>query len=129
MKMTFSEKLKSLFSKNTVLSSSFFEDFADTLIEGDLGAKDSFEITDLLEQSCKKENITDHNKPKERTAMVRSNQYMLQSPVLSDTLYPSIYSVVLFAPFHIFFQITFLNIFFKNLCLQIPFQFNYGQDS
>ena len=82
MKMTFSEKLKSLFSKNTVLSSSFYEDFADTLIEGDLGAKDSFEITDLLEQSCKKENITDP------ALVVKQLRKILEGCVMSEKLQP-----------------------------------------
>ena len=82
MKKTFSEKLKSLFSKDNALSSSFFEDFADTLIEGDLGAKDSFEITDTLEQLCRKENITD---PSQVGAQLKK---ILEGCVLSETLQP-----------------------------------------
>ena len=50
----FAEKLKSLFSHKSELSSDFFDDLADTLIEGDLGAKTAFELAEQAEKECKK---------------------------------------------------------------------------
>ena len=57
-KNKFSEKLKSLFSHKSQFSSDFFEDLADTLIEGDLGAKTAFELAEQIEKECKKNGAT-----------------------------------------------------------------------
>ena len=59
-KISFAEKLRNLF-KGKKQNEEFFEDLTDSLIEGDIGAKTAFEITDLLEQRCKKEHITDED--------------------------------------------------------------------
>ena len=59
-KNTFAEKFKSLFSSKKI-DEEFFEDLTDTLIEGDVGAKTAFEISDLLEDVCKKNKITTEN--------------------------------------------------------------------
>lgn len=56
-KKSFAEKLKSLFGIHSNADSQFFEDLTDALIEGDLGAKTAFEITDSLEKECKAEKI------------------------------------------------------------------------
>lgn len=60
MKKSFGEKLKSLFSKN--INEEFYEELTDMLVEGDVGAKSSFEIVDQLEEICSKEKITDQKK-------------------------------------------------------------------
>ena len=59
-KNSFAEKFKSLFSSKKI-DEEFFEDLTDTLIEGDVGAKTAFEISDLLEDVCKKNKITTEN--------------------------------------------------------------------
>lgn len=55
-KISFGQKLKGLFGKSKV-NEEFFEELTDTLIEGDIGAKTSFEIAEMLEESCKKKKI------------------------------------------------------------------------
>lgn len=55
MKKSFAEKIKGLFGKK--LDEEFFEDLTDMLIEGDVGAKTAFEISDQLEECCRKEKI------------------------------------------------------------------------
>ena len=55
-KISFGTKLKGLFGKSKV-NEEFFEELTDTLIEGDIGAKTSFEIAEMLEESCKKKKI------------------------------------------------------------------------
>lgn len=56
-KLSFSEKLKSLFGGNKKIDEAFFEDLTDALIEGDIGAKTAMEIVDDLEDKCKSEKI------------------------------------------------------------------------
>ena len=57
-RMSFAQKLKNLFSANKV-DEIFFEELTDLLIEGDVGAKLAFELTEQLEDSCKKNKITE----------------------------------------------------------------------
>ena len=45
-KMSFAERLKNFFSFNKNRDDSFFEDLSDILIEGDLGAKNVFDIVE-----------------------------------------------------------------------------------
>ena len=59
MKKSFGEKLKNLFSKK--IDQEFFEDLTDSLVEGDIGAKTAFEITDELESICRQKKITEQN--------------------------------------------------------------------
>lgn len=58
MKKSFGEKFKSLFAKKDKINEEFYEDLTDILVEGDIGAKASFEIVDELEKICKQEKIT-----------------------------------------------------------------------
>ena len=58
MKKSFGEKFKSLFAKKDKINEEFYEDSTDILVEGDIGAKASFEIVDELEKICKQEKIT-----------------------------------------------------------------------
>ena len=55
-KISFAEKIKNLF-KGGVKNESFFDDLTDNLIEGDIGAKTAFEISELLEDNCKKKHL------------------------------------------------------------------------
>ena len=59
MKKTFGEKLKQLFSKN--INEDFYDDLTDMLVEGDVGAKASYQIVEELESICSKEKIKDQN--------------------------------------------------------------------
>lgn len=61
-KLSFSEKLKSLFGIHKNIDEDFFEELTDALIEGDIGAKTTMEIVDALEKKCREEKITDQGK-------------------------------------------------------------------
>ena len=58
-KKTFAEKLKGFFGIHSVKDDEFFDELSDLLIEGDLGAKNVFEIVEELEKKCRSSNITD----------------------------------------------------------------------
>nr|WP_318711079.1 signal recognition particle-docking protein FtsY [uncultured Treponema sp.] len=62
MKVSFAEKLKSLFGSKKAESEEFFEDLTDALIEGDIGAKNAVQIVDELESKCREEKINDQEK-------------------------------------------------------------------
>lgn len=57
-KISFAQKIKNLFESKKV-DEEFFEELTDNLIEGDVGAKTAFEITEKLESFCKKNHISD----------------------------------------------------------------------
>jgi fused signal recognition particle receptor len=59
VKKSFGEKLKNLFSKK--IDEEFFEELTDSLVEGDIGAKTAFEITDELESICRQNKISAQN--------------------------------------------------------------------
>lgn len=56
--MGFAEKLKNFF-KRSKLDESVYDDLADLLIEGDIGAAFAFELTDQLRDQCKKLKVED----------------------------------------------------------------------
>lgn len=60
-RISFAEKLKGLFGSKKADSGDFYEDLADALIEGDIGAKNAMEIVDSLESSCREKKIDDEN--------------------------------------------------------------------
>ena len=62
MKTSFADKLKGLFAGRAAQNEEFFDDLADALIEGDIGAKLSMELIDALESECKKEKVYDQDK-------------------------------------------------------------------
>lgn len=70
-KISFAEKIKGLFKGNNQ-SEDFYEDLTDSLIEGDIGAKTAFEITDILEEECKKNRISDENGIKQKLKEILS---------------------------------------------------------
>lgn len=57
MKSSFADKIKSLFAGKSAQNDEFFDDLADAMIEGDIGAKLSMELIDKLESDCKKEKV------------------------------------------------------------------------
>ena len=61
-RLSFAEKLKSIFGSKKAESEEFFEDLTDALIEGDIGAKNAMQIVDELEAKCRDEKITDQEK-------------------------------------------------------------------
>ena len=59
MKNSLGKKLKALFKGKNTDTEEFFEDLTDLLVEGDIGAKTSYEIVDELENACKSGKIKD----------------------------------------------------------------------
>jgi signal recognition particle-docking protein FtsY len=57
-KVSFAEKIRSLFRGKGADEEQFYEDLCDALIEGDVGAQTSMEITDLLRDICRKNHVT-----------------------------------------------------------------------
>lgn len=56
-KVSFAQAIKNLFSAHKKEDTEFFEDLADALIEGDIGAKNAMELVDQLEKECKEGKI------------------------------------------------------------------------
>lgn len=56
--MSFADKIRALFKKSS-LDESVYDDLADLLVEGDIGAAFAFEIVDRLKETCRKEKISD----------------------------------------------------------------------
>ena len=52
-KMKFADRLKNFFGIHKNRDEEFFEELSDLLIEGDLGAKNVFELVDELEKNCR----------------------------------------------------------------------------
>ncbi len=75
-KTGFAQKLKNLFSSNKI-DETFFEELTDLLVEGDIGAKLAFELTEKLESYCKK------NKIYEKDAIVLELEKMLKEFVFT----------------------------------------------
>lgn len=80
-KLSFSEKLKGLFSHKKV-DDEFFENLTDSLIEGDVGAKTAFEIAEILEKNAKKKHLSD-----EKDVILELKEILL-SYVKSIDLFP-----------------------------------------
>ena len=58
MKISFAQKFKNLFSSKKV-DEEFFENLTDVLVEGDMGAKLAYEITEELEKICREKKLSD----------------------------------------------------------------------
>ncbi len=58
-KESFGHKLAKLFGTYKAKTEDFFEELTDTLVEGDIGAKTAYEITDTLEKICHEKKLTD----------------------------------------------------------------------
>lgn len=57
-KISFAQKIKNLFVGKNSSDDDFFDDLADALIEGDIGAAFAMEIVDSLCETCRKEKIS-----------------------------------------------------------------------
>ena len=57
-RISFAEKIKGFFSSKSI-DESFFEELIDILVEGDIGAKFAYEISEQLEQICKEKHLKD----------------------------------------------------------------------
>ncbi|MCR5761574.1 MAG: signal recognition particle-docking protein FtsY [Sphaerochaetaceae bacterium] len=77
-KFGFGAKLKNLFGLNKTLDESFFEDLEDTLIEGDFGAKNAMEISDLVRE----------NKPKTEDELTELVKTTISEKISSADLTP-----------------------------------------
>ena len=82
MKKSFSEQLKSLFSKGKSINQDFYDELIDMLVEGDIGAKTAFEVVDELQAVCGKEKIT------EQGIIVSKLKELLLRDVKSISLFP-----------------------------------------
>ena len=56
--MKFAERIRALFGGGKK-NEAFFDDIADLLVEGDLGAKLAFAVADELRASCRRQGIED----------------------------------------------------------------------
>ena len=59
-KLSFAQKFKNLFSSKKI-DDEFFDDLTDALVEGDMGAKLAYEITEELEKICREKKISDED--------------------------------------------------------------------
>ena len=83
MKKSFGERFKALFSKKSKINEDFYEELTDILVEGDIGAKAAFEITEELEEICSKNKITEEDK------IIQELKKLLLSDVKQTELVPS----------------------------------------
>lgn len=58
-RFSLAEGLKRLFGSRAEMDEDFFDDLADSLIEGDLGPKTAYEVTEALQSRCRKDGIAD----------------------------------------------------------------------
>lgn len=71
-KLSFAQKFKNLFTAKKI-DEEFFESLTDALVEGDVGAKLAYEITEELEQICRDKKISEEEDiKKELKAMLLS---------------------------------------------------------
>ena len=82
MKNSLGKKLKALFKGKNTDTEEFFEDLTDLLVEGDIGAKTSYEIVDELENACKSGKI------KDKEEIMESLKALLLNDVKSIDLKP-----------------------------------------
>jgi len=60
-KISLAQKIARLFGLYKNKNEDFFDELTDSLIEGDIGAKTAFEITETLEKKCKEKHLTDED--------------------------------------------------------------------
>ena len=66
--MKFTDKIKSFFAGRSSITQEFFDDLADLLVEGDIGAQEAYDTVEQLRQICKKEKISQAQDARERLA-------------------------------------------------------------
>ena len=62
-KLSFAQKFKNLFSSKKI-DEEFFENLNDALVEGDMGAKMAYELTESLEKICREKKISEESEIK-----------------------------------------------------------------
>lgn len=88
-KISFAQKLKNLFTKSAI-DEAFFDDLVDALVEGDIGAKIAFAMTDELQKICREKKLKDEE------SVVAELKAMLASYAKSITLTPESGKVSIF---------------------------------
>lgn len=91
-KIPFAERLKNLFTGKKQ-NEAFFEELADSLIEGDIGAKAAFEITETLENECRKNHINDESEIIARLKHILL-EYVKDIALTPDTEHTNIWMVL-----------------------------------
>jgi len=76
-------KIKNLFSAKNGMDEEFFDDLTDTLVEGDIGAKTAYRLTDELQKRCKALKLT------EPEAVRKELRSMLEEAAKSIELTPA----------------------------------------
>ena len=66
--MKFADKIKNFFAGQSAVSQDFFDDLADLLVEGDIGAQEAYSTVELLRQICRKEKISQPQEAREKLA-------------------------------------------------------------
>jgi len=66
--MKFTDKIKVFFAGRSAVSPEFFDELADLLVEGDIGAQEAYDAVELLRQICKKDKISQPDEVRERLA-------------------------------------------------------------
>ncbi|MDR2792342.1 MAG: signal recognition particle-docking protein FtsY [Treponema sp.] len=64
----FTDKLRALFGLRKAVSAELFDDLRDLLIEGDFGAHEAYNITETLQDACRKEKIVESDAVRYRLA-------------------------------------------------------------
>ncbi|MDR2576394.1 MAG: signal recognition particle-docking protein FtsY [Treponema sp.] len=82
--MKFTDKIKSFFAGRSDISQEFFEDLADLLVEGDIGAQEAYDTVELLRQICKKEKISQPDEAREKLAGLLEKILVDGSSMLSN---------------------------------------------
>ena len=68
-KLSFAQAFKNIFGSKKI-NEEFYDDLTDALVEGDLGAKHAFELTDQLEEICRSKKITDQDEIKKELSQL-----------------------------------------------------------
>ncbi len=73
-KIAFAERLKRLIGLGPNLSDEFFDELADSLVEGDFGAAEAFQVVELLQRRCAKEGVGERGRAIELLAELLSER-------------------------------------------------------
>lgn len=85
-KMGFADRLKALFVRGGA-ADDFFEDLADGLVEGDLGAAEAFSVVDRLKAACRAERISEAAAVKEKLAeLLRGDLLSAETELAASSL-------------------------------------------
>jgi len=93
--MKFTDKIKNFFAGSSALSQDFYDDLADLLVEGDIGAQEAFGVAELLQQICRKEKISQPQEARERLAALLEKMLVDGTGLEKNILPPSRQTVIL----------------------------------